>query len=696
MSAPRHAQNAFDDGRNRVAPVAALLLVTLMRLLSRCTPLLIVALTGSMLRADEIQLLPALTVNAPAGPRSALPEVIARRESAGSGMEFNDLARLTTGLSFNDAGAGGFGLTSSLRGLSNTPFFGDTSAPLYIDGIPFANTFSFPTRIFGASQIEIYRGPQAGTLFGRAGDAGVIQIKSARPGSSAGGMASVSAGNYETAAAGVRAETSGAGKADLSVGVNGYRRDGFIRNTRLNTDVDGRETLAGYVRGHYRPVAGTELSLHLLGERTRNGAQALVPLGGPLYEVDRGREGETDIDFTAGALGLTRKLAEGMLTATTSFSRWEMDPYSNRLVVFGGADFDSALAQAHRAFTQEIRFTADDYSAGLYYSDGQAKGATRREFSGFPIEGSEYVIDSQTAALFGRATWRAGSAFTVTPGLRLERTGKDFARTETIPSSFVIRRDDAWSAFLPSLGLSHRLSESSDVTLNLARGFKPGGYSGYTGRVDLAQFGSQRTWTAELAYSFAPIGGRQSYVARAYASRVRGYQIERSFAVPNSFVDEYLVVNAEEARVLGLELEASWILARDVRLTAAGSVSRATLETFRDPFTGVSYSGNQAPYAPEGNALLRLAYAPARGVFASAGVSWTGTTYYDEQESALFAQRSYTLVDADLGYRFARGEVRLFGRNLLDRAFYSSITPGVAHATPGAPLTWGAEIALTW
>jgi hypothetical protein len=40
--------------------------------------------------------------------------------------------------------------------------------------------------------------------------------------------------------------------------------------------------------------------------------------------------------------------------------------------------------------------------------------------------------------------------------------------------------------------------------------------------------------------------------------------------------------------------------------------------------------------------------------------------------------------------------VRVFGRNLGDEEYYSAITPGVGHATPGAPLTWGVELSAGW
>jgi iron complex outermembrane recepter protein len=664
--------------------------------LRRLATLSLVAIFPALLAADEVQQLPVLTVTGPAGTRSAQPNLAALRTGADVSTGLDDVARHTAGFTVSDAGARGFGEITTLRGLGNTPYFSESSAPVYLDDIPLANAFTFPTGLYDLAGIAIHRGPQAATLFGRAGDAGVIQLVTAQPGEGTTARASVSAGSHGLLTFGAAVQGAPSAQADVSAAVNASQRDGYIHNTTLNQQVDDRKSLSGRFRLRYRPAADLEISLHVLGQRSRDGAQALVPLGGPLYEVERGKEGESDTDFGAAALGLTRKLADGTLTATTSYSDYEMAPYSNRLVVFGGADFDSAVTQSQRTFSEEVRFTNEQISGGAFYSTSRTRGSADRTFSGFPIEQSSFTTDADLIALFGRATFKPTPDWFITPGLRVERTAKDFTRTETIPSSATLQRDNDWSAFLPSIAAGRKLDETTDFTLTLARGFKAGGYSAYTGRADLAEFSPQHTWTVEAAFTTAPKDSALAYTARAYASQVKGYQIERSFAVPGSFTDEYLVVNAERARVLGFELESTWKAGHDVTVTLAASVLSATLEDFTDPFTGSNYSGNQAPYAPAGNGALRVDYRPATGFFAGAGVTWTGTTYYDEQETAMFAQRSYTLIEADAGYAFARGELHLFGRNLGNEEYYSSITPGVGHATPGAPLTWGAELNLRW
>ncbi|MFZ5496804.1 MAG: TonB-dependent receptor [Verrucomicrobiota bacterium] len=648
------------------------------------------------LSADEVQKLPDMQVERPVTKDVTISLVDAPAAPDGA-AGLADLARHTAGFTVSDAGARGFGQITTLRGLANTPFFGDSSAPVYLDDIPLASAFTFPTGLFDFTSAAVHRGPQAGTLFGRAADAGVIQFTAARPLAGTQSRASVSAGNHGLFAARATVSSAPTADTDVTAAVGHSRRDGYIRNTQLNQTVDDRESFSGRLKLTHRPAAGTEISLQLLGSRSRDGAQALVPLGGPLFEVQRGQEGEADTDFAAAAFGVSRDMAGGTLSSTTSWSKWELSPYSNRLVVFGGFDFDSAMSQSQRTFTEELRFVSAQWSAGAFWSASRTRGTTDRVFGGWPIEQSAYTTDADTLAVFGRASFTPAAGWTLTPGLRAERAAREFARVETIPGiSPLIRGDNDWSALLPSLSATRKLDETTDLTFSLARGFKAGGYSAFTGRADLAGFGPQRAWTAEAAYRTTFKEANLACTARAYASRVTGYQIERSFAVPDSFADEYLVVNADEARVLGFELESAWTPAADWTVTLAASVSRAELEDFTDPFTGISHSGNQAPYAPTGNGSLRVDYRPARGFFAGAGVIWTGTTYYDEQETAMFSQRSYTLIEADAGYAFARGAVRIFGRNLGNGEYYSAITPGVGHATPGAPLTWGVELSVGW
>ena len=174
---------------------------------------------------------------------------------------------------------------------------------------------------------------------------------------------------------------------------------------------------------------------------------------------------------------------------------------------------------------------------------------------------------------------------------------------------------------------------------------------------------------------------------------ITGYQIERSFST-TATADEYLVVNAPRARSFGAEVELTWKPVAGFTFAADLGSTDVTLREFRDPYTGITYNGNRAPYVPSYDASLRADYQHTSGWFAGIEVNANGRTYYTEAESPAFGQSSYTLFSAHAGFAGGRFRVTAYGENLCDKRYYSAITPGTGHATPGAPRTYGIEASL--
>jgi iron complex outermembrane recepter protein len=123
-------------------------------------------------------------------------------------------------------------------------------------------------------------------------------------------------------------------------------------------------------------------------------------------------------------------------------------------------------------------------------------------------------------------------------------------------------------------------------------------------------------------------------------------------------------------------------------------LTHITLRDFRDPYSGDVFDGKQAPYMPAYDAGLRVDYQHATGWFGGVDVISNGRTYYTEDENRLFSQSAYTLVGGRLGWGGQRLRVSVSGANLTNERYYSSITPGPFHGTPGAPRTWVIEAAL--
>lgn len=587
--------------------------------------------------------------------------------------------------------------TFAIRGLTNTPIFGAPAVTVYLDDLPLGSGFTFPSDLTGFARAELLRGPGAGTRFGRSGPGGILLLSTPANPATTSGTLTLAAGDHGSRSATYTAASAAGSDTDAYVAATYRERDGYVRNTTLNQDVDPTRTTSALARFRYRPTDTTELTFFVNGLRARDGAQPLVPLFGPLHTVQRSAEGETSLDTLNAALTAACTTAAGRLTTTTGFSLWDMGPYSNTLD-FGFAELGNGSTLRQRNLSEEIIFTAADtaplaWRAGLFANDGRTNGSFTRDFGGQTFEQSDYRFDVLDLAAFGEATVHVTPVLELTAGLRLVKTDMDSTRTETIPVPQVTPATHRSDAILPHLNARYTLPNGSVAFANIAMGYKTGGFSAFTGNAALAPYDAEYTTAYEAGVTHHTPDGRYGMTLRAYRYDIDDYQIERSFAT-NAVADDYLVVNADTARSLGGEFELFWRPLPGLELAGSYGLTDTTLRGFTDPFTGDVYNGNRVPYVPDHDASLRVDYHHASGFYAGATLTSVGKTYYTEAEDPTFAQATYTLLAARLGYATARYRVGVAGTNLTDEPYYSAITPGTFHGTPGAPRAWQAEATL--
>lgn len=602
---------------------------------------------------------------------------------------WNILAADVPNLRVGAGGANSYGDTFSLRGLSNTPYFSDPAVTLYLDDLPLGSSFTYPVNFFGFASAAVMAGPQ-GIAYGRAGEGGVILVRSAPPGEADGSEWRGAVGSHNARSAAVAARSARGQTADVTVSAWHNERDGYITNTQLGVRVDDRQSTGANVRLRVRPSDTGEITLQVLGQRNRDGAQPLVPLGGPYRTVARGREGHTGNDTLGVALKGALTLPAAQLTSVTSYTHWKLGPYDNRLVL--PPPIDSQIKQTQDTWNEEVRLaSAPDASVawtlGGWISRSRIIGDVDRAIPGlFPIEVSHFKLTGRTLALFGKATFVPAERWEVTAGLRAERTARDFARSEQVPGSSRFLASDDTDALLPKVAVDYKIDDQVGAHASVALGAKPGGYSAFTANAKLAPFDAEKLTAFEAGIDCSPADKTLTVSLRGFLYLVRDYQIERSFTAT-----DYLVANAPRARVRGGEAALAWRPLPGLAIDASLGLSLVTLGDFRDPFTNTSYAGNRAPYAPEYTAHLGASYRHSLGWFVAGDVGSTGQTRYDEAENPRFTQGSYALVNARAGYETARFRVTFFAENITDRNYYALIVPGVDHGALGAPRTWGVE-----
>ena len=605
-----------------------------------------------------------------------------------------NLSATIANLHVDSGGAGSFGSLLGFRGLSNTPYFSDPAITVYLDDLPLTGAFTLPTRLIGSYAGTLWRNSQA-TQFGRAGEAGVLVLSSDRPRAEshqnsfhAEVLDDVGNHGAESAEFNLNAATE---RFDTQFAAALGTRDGYIRNTLLNTHVDDQKTADVSARVRWYATDSAQFALQALATRDRDGAQPLVPLKGPLYTVSRTRDGSTDIDTRGVALKGTFATPVGMLTSTTSHTTFSLDPYDNRLVL--PPPLDSRLTQTQRAWNQELKFTPTprsvdfNWKLGFWFSDVKTRGdADRAIVNLFPIERSTFDLHSRTRALYGQASYTPTEHWQLTGGLRLERTNKDFDRTNHLTTQGIAgeRTNDV---LLSKLAATYAWSEQTTSSATLALASRPGGWSAYTDHANLAPFAPEHAAQLELQTQTHSRDDRWSLAARAFAYAIRDLQIERSFNA-----QDYLVVNAPRARSIGEELELTWHPGSSWRFTAALGATQATLQDYNDPFTHQNYDGNRVPYVPAFTANLSAHYERA-GWFATAETVSTGKIDFEESQNPLFSQGAHTTVNARAGYQTDHWRITGYADNFTDEAYTTLIIPGVAHATPGIPRIFGLELA---
>ena len=212
--------------------------------------------------------------------------------------EFSGLA---PNLNFTSTDTRGYGDILTLRGQGNTLFFGPPSVALYVDDVPFADSFTYHSRLFEIDDMQILRGPH-GASFGRNAPAGLIEINTPGPGEEQRFGFAAEYGSFDSM--GARFSSRGPLGANVGHSLQLYfaERDGYVDNDFLGGEIDDRSVVGGLATLFWNPQPDVELKLRLMAEMADDGGQRLTPLsvnpsfGGDIYTVNSDLGGATDIE----------------------------------------------------------------------------------------------------------------------------------------------------------------------------------------------------------------------------------------------------------------------------------------------------------------------------------------------------------------------------------------------------------------
>jgi len=249
----------------------------------------------------------------------------------------------------------------------------------------------------------------------------------------------------------------------------------------------------------------------------------------------------------------------------------------------------------------------------------------------------------------------AFSRVTLSGGLRLNATSE--RRGEGNPSANNTRLSGSVGALF---GLWEQDANHLRVFANFRSTFKPAAFDfGLAENEGILKPETSRSYEGGLKLRLAE--GRFDVEASVFRMDFK------NLVTPTIVNNLPALLNAGSTRFQGVELATDLQLPHDLVARASYSFHDGKFVDFVQDFGGTltQLGGKRFEMSARHLASAGLVLAPERGVIASASLNYSGDRFLNKRNTALVPK--FVTVDAGIGYRLRRAELRLDGRNLSNR-----------------------------
>jgi iron complex outermembrane receptor protein len=582
-----------------------------------------------------------------------------------------DALALAAGVSIAPGGDGGpAGAVPEFWGLREFDAF-----LLVVDGIPWGGALNpalAALNLQDVERIEILRGP-APVTYGATSFVGVIQVVH-NPAAATSRTVSARGGSYGTLGGGIEAGAP-LGSWRARAGADFDRtafRDDRTQYSRGHAVVRGAKAASGrttWVMGDVSLIRQDPASPH---PRQGAGLSPKVPLdanhnpfGAFLNEdrfvlsagLERPTFGNARWGTTASFTHSAQSMFRGFLTDLSN------DP-DNASGFRENIDVNDAYLDSHLLWSGDHPVRVVVGADGLF-ANGEAKGATFTYTA--PLDGAtappvpEPTLldkDAENRRLFlggyGSVEWQPIDRITLSGGLRLNATSERRGEGETVTHT----RLSGSAGVL--LGIWEHEADHLRVFANFRDTFKPAAF-------DFGLAENEGVLEPETAQSYET-GIKVTVLNDRLDFEGSLFRMDFRNLVTATVVDgQPALINAGTTRFQGVDLAADVRLPDAIVVRGTYSFHDGKFVDFVQAFDGVptQLGGNRFEMSARHLASVGFYRAPSRGILVSANANYTGNRYLNKRNTALAPR--YVTVDAGLGYRVGRVEVRVDGHNLTDR-----------------------------
>jgi len=559
---------------------------------------------------------------------------------------------------------------------------------LVVDGVPWGGAFNpdlATIDLTGVERIEVLRGA-APVMYGATSFIGVIHIihYAAGDGERRGRLA---AGNYSSGQAAIEAPLPTVGKWRQSLNASATRRgysDDDTNWDRASLLYRGATELGGglfrldlsYAKVDQDPASpfpreGRQLSNRVAIDANHN------PPGAHIDEDRFQITTAFDKKLGNGDWNTTLSLAHSKFDILRGFLGEELSGELNARGYTQEREVEDLYFDTHFALelSDKARFIVGlDHLQGKGEAEGDnfayTIGLDGKNASGRTLlERIEFEDERAFSGLYAQGTFSPTERLRIEVGLRFNRTEED-REGEAMPVGEEEGGEEEGgkekldtSRGSGFFGVSYHLVGDEPNRLwifaNYRNTFKPAAIDfGPEAEADILEPEDGESW--EAGFKGELFGGRLH-------GQVSAFQMDlNNLVVPQTVNGLPGLVNAGSVRLEGYEVEAEVEVAENFDWEIAGSWHDSRFGDYLRNFDGVptQLRGRRFEMSPQELYATGFFYRPSRGLFASVLFQHVGDRFLDKRNRAL--AKGYDLTSASLGWRFARYEVRLDGRNLGD------------------------------
>ncbi|WP_251621621.1 TonB-dependent receptor [Odoribacter lunatus] len=618
---------------------------------------------------------------------------------------------------------GGLKLSTPLyvRGVgtvSGTPPVG-----LYVDGVPVFDKNAFIFDLYDIHQIEVLRGPQT-TLYGRNSINGLVNVRTKAPARDFSAQAKLGYASYGSQSYQVLLNAP-VGRLHNKFSFAYNKSEGYFKNQydgyRKSNPSDSYNVR---YQGNVYSDKSWKINFGANFNHSFDGGyayHAVDSLRADRYVVNYNTPSSYKRDLFSSYINFAQKGRRLAFNWVTSYS-WSKDKQLLDADFTYLDVFDNNKKSQQNLVTQELNLQSVkgkhvEWTLGAFGFYKNLKndylatfGKDKAYLLPMPLSEMKYYNSTLTygAAGYGQITVKdIWPGVSVTAGLRYDYEKADLTyrdsmlidRSPRFMSYHDSEENKKFGAWLPKFSILQAWNDKLSLYLNISKGYKAGGYNIIANDMrsqtaDLG-YGKEKLWNYEIGLKYFSPSRKFSLNAAAYYIDWQDQQIFVMGMMGPS------IKNAGDARSFGGEADVQGKIFPHLSYFFSAGYTHS--KYYRND--NKAHEGNRIVMAPEftGNAGLvyqrPMQWANFTTFRASTSVTGMGTQYFDEDN--LLKQSPYFLWNMDFALSGKYVSLHVWGKNILDKAFFSyMLNNPVGEKLPayfnmgqsGAPARFGASV----